>query len=163
MSEPIYCEGDCQEVLTWHCLLVQLYVEHAALRQQLATVTQERDDYKERAKWKHVHDDSLEMELQRQLATVTAERDQVKAIMRGSLDLVDQAGEISTLKQQLASRDARIARLEEALKIVAEKFRYIANDKANEKYRGAFGDPIGELYTESEVLEKARQALAKEE
>lgn len=47
--------------------------EIAALMAKLAEVERERDDWKKRAKWKHVHDDSLELELQRQLATVKAQ------------------------------------------------------------------------------------------
>ena len=42
------------------------------LEAQLATVTQERDVWKVKARWKHAHDDSLELELMRQLAASEA-------------------------------------------------------------------------------------------
>ena len=48
------------------------------LTQQLATVIAERDDYKKRAEWKHVHDDSLELELQNQLAQAQTDHDGIK-------------------------------------------------------------------------------------
>jgi maltodextrin utilization protein YvdJ len=63
---------------------VVLASEYDALTAQFAEVTQEltqeRDDYKERAKWKHVHDDSLELELQKQLTEAKAELAELKEI-----------------------------------------------------------------------------------
>lgn len=46
--------------------------ELTMLRQQLAAMTAERDEWQKKANWKHVHDDSLEIELQQQFAASQA-------------------------------------------------------------------------------------------
>ena len=55
------------------------------LTQQLATAIAERDDYKKRAEWKHVHDDSLELELQNQLVQAQAEIAQLKTLYEADM------------------------------------------------------------------------------
>jgi hypothetical protein len=42
------------------------------LRDQLAAMTAERDEALKKARWKHTHDDSLELELEKQLTTAVA-------------------------------------------------------------------------------------------
>jgi alkylation response protein AidB-like acyl-CoA dehydrogenase len=86
--------------------------EHEA-KQQLATVTAERDEALKKARWKHTHDDSLELELQKQLAASVplAEHNRIVTQTITALD-----AERTCFEEQLAASQARCAKLEEALK-----------------------------------------------
>ena len=59
------------------------------LQRELEQVRQERDEYQTKARWKHTHDDSLELELQKQLAECQKESDSRRDIMESQAYLLD--------------------------------------------------------------------------
>ena len=110
-SEGYFVEPSCVDA-------IEALKSHSnRLQQQLATVIAERDDYKKRAEWKHVHDDSLELELQNQLAQAqqdladlpTLRKDLSMCLIqlqeaRGSI--LSMESEVDMVRAQLAARRA---------------------------------------------------------
>lgn len=107
MSDPIYCEGDCQEVLTPHGRRVQLCGAHATLWEELRRVSQQLKEVLVSTDWKManisatlIQVDQERCELIQQLATVTQERD---AAYEQQDDYADARNEVLTITKQLAT------------------------------------------------------------
>ena len=84
---------------------LRLLIDHdAAQRDLLRQREEELATWKEKARWKHTHDDSLELELRKQLAAMTAERDAYRRCLAAhEQQLATLRGTVNDLRQQRAA------------------------------------------------------------
>ena len=133
---------------------VALLLAHdAAQRDLLRQREEELATWKEKARWKHTHDDSLELELRKQLAAMTAERDAYRRCLAAhEQQLANLRGTMNDLRQQRAAMHgpgAPTARWHALMAELDKRFPdpqpYASSDPAEARYLEAIDGLLAQL------------------